>query len=47
MNFSSDDSSSQYPILMKEGDLILVYERHDTLDHFYIQRGQIHNNKFG
>ena len=47
MNFSRDESSCQYPIAMKVGDLVLIYERHDTIDHFYIERGKIFNNKYG
>lgn len=47
MNFCKDDSASEYPIKIKNGDLIIVYERHDTLDHFYVQAGKIFNNKFG
>jgi tRNA (adenine57-N1/adenine58-N1)-methyltransferase len=32
---------------MEDGDLVVVYERHDALDHFYIRKGQIFQNKFG
>eukprot|EP00596_Hydrurales_sp_CCMP1899_P006836 CAMPEP_0119045494 /NCGR_PEP_ID=MMETSP1177-20130426/40407_1 /TAXON_ID=2985 /ORGANISM="Ochromonas sp, Strain CCMP1899" /LENGTH=393 /DNA_ID=CAMNT_0007017405 /DNA_START=295 /DNA_END=1476 /DNA_ORIENTATION=- len=32
---------------MKHGDLVIVYERHDSLNHVYLSRGTILNNKFG
>lgn len=33
--------------LMKEGDLIITYERHDSMDHLYLIKDQIYGNKFG
>jgi tRNA (adenine57-N1/adenine58-N1)-methyltransferase len=39
--------NKRLPNLMEDGDLVVIYERHDALDHFYIQKGQIFQNKFG
>jgi len=33
--------------LMKEGDLIITYERHDSMDHLYLSENQIFGNKYG
>ena len=33
--------------IMKDGDLVIVYERHDTLDHIYLKKGAIFKNKYG
>lgn len=38
---------SRRPRLIQDGDLVIVYERHDSMDHFYIKAGEIFNNKFG
>ncbi len=38
---------NECPRLMQDGDLIVVYERHDSMDHFYLETGKILNNKFG
>ncbi len=32
---------------MADGDLVIVYERHDTLTHIYLSKDQIFQNKFG
>ncbi len=32
---------------MQAGDLVIIYERHDSLDHLYLQPGRVFNNKFG
>ena len=32
---------------MAEGDLVISYERHDALDHFYLSAGKIFQNKYG
>jgi tRNA (adenine57-N1/adenine58-N1)-methyltransferase len=32
---------------MKTGDLVIIYERHDSLDHFYLSAGNILNIKYG
>ena len=32
---------------MKDGDLVIVYERHDSLDHIYLKKGAIFKNKYG
>lgn len=37
----------QRPRLMKQGDLVIVYERHDQLDHIYLKRGKVYDNRFG
>ncbi len=33
--------------LMKIGDLVITYERHDVMDHIYLEPNQIYQNKFG
>ncbi len=33
--------------IMKSGDLVITYERHDSLDQLYLENGKIFNNKFG
>lgn len=33
--------------LMKVGDLVITYERHDTMDHIYLSENGIYSNKFG
>jgi len=33
--------------IMKDGDLVIVYERHDTLDHIYLKKGETFKNKYG
>eukprot|EP01039_Chlorochromonas_danica_P010161 gene10161-11245_t len=35
------------PRVMKAGDLVVIYERHDSLDHLYLKHGMIFQNKFG
>ena len=47
MNFVSRAQSETGPRLMKHGDLVIIYERHDSLNHIYLSRGEILNNKFG
>jgi tRNA (adenine57-N1/adenine58-N1)-methyltransferase len=32
---------------MQPGDVVFVYVRHDSLDHFFIQANAIFNNKYG
>ncbi|KAJ1438768.1 S-adenosyl-L-methionine-dependent methyltransferase [Ochromonadaceae sp. CCMP2298] len=46
MNFVKERDFTK-PKLMKHGDLVIVYERHDALDHFYLSDNAIFNNKFG
>jgi hypothetical protein len=46
MNFISRTDETG-PRLMKHGDLIIIYERHDSLTHIYLSKGSILNNKFG
>lgn len=46
MNFTKNIKSKR-PRLVEEGDLVILYERHDSLDHFYVKKGEILNNKFG
>jgi hypothetical protein len=46
MNFSKPYKSLKSKCI-GVGDLIIVYERHDTLDHVYIVRDGIFQNKFG
>ena len=45
MDFVSDHSS--FPCIMQDGDLIVAYERHDSMDHFFLEAGKILQNKFG
>lgn len=33
--------------IIQNGDLVLIYERHDSLDHIYMKSGEIYSNKFG
>ena len=47
MNFAKKEEIYQRPKLMRSGDLVIVYERHDSLDHFYLKFGGMFNNKFG
>ena len=47
MNFSKSLVGNPSSRKMKEADLVIVYERHDSMDHFYIERGKIFNNKYG
>lgn len=35
------------PRLMQAGDLVILYERHDCLDHFYLEAGSSFTNRFG
>ena len=46
MNFIKERDFTK-PRVMKHGDLVIVYERHDSLDHFYLNAGTIFNNKYG
>lgn len=46
MNFAKVDQQRR-PRLMQAGDLVIVYERHDALDHLYLRPGSIFQNKFG
>lgn len=47
MNFVARAESETGPRLMKHGDLTIIYERHDSLNHIYLSTGEILNNKFG
>jgi tRNA (adenine57-N1/adenine58-N1)-methyltransferase len=33
--------------IIKDGDLVILYERHDSLDHMYVRKGQTLQNRFG
>jgi tRNA (adenine57-N1/adenine58-N1)-methyltransferase len=46
MNFVKS-SKDQKPRLIKHGDLVIIYERHDSLDHLYVHKGKIYSNRFG
>lgn len=46
-NSDGEDLDYRRPKLMKAGDLVIVYERHDALNHFYLKEGDIFNNRFG
>jgi tRNA methyltransferase complex GCD14 subunit len=47
MNFVARAEAETGPRLMQHGDLTIIYERHDSLNHVYLSRGEILNNKFG
>lgn len=47
MNFAVQKSYQRRPKLIESGDLVVVYERHDALDHVYMEAGKILHNKFG
>eukprot|EP01041_Mallomonas_annulata_P007924 gene7924-16215_t len=49
MNFVKipDAVKRSLPRFMNEGDLVVIYERHDSMNHIYLEGGQIFNNKFG
>eukprot|EP01038_Epipyxis_sp_PR26KG_P005018 gene5018-7005_t len=51
MNFTKDnDTSLITPAnrkVMRDGDLVIVYERHDSLSHTTLKGGMILDNKFG
>lgn len=46
MNFTKEKSRQRSKV-MNDGDLVIVYERHDSLNHFYLKAGTVFNNKFG
>jgi tRNA (adenine57-N1/adenine58-N1)-methyltransferase len=46
MNFAKGTVYDR-PRLMADGDLVIVYERHDALSHIYLSTNEIFNNKFG
>lgn len=46
MNFIKQRDFTK-PRVMQNGDLVIVYERHDSLDHFYLAENTIFNNKYG
>lgn len=35
------------PRVIKEKDLVVIYERHDLMNHVYIESGKIYDNKYG
>ena len=48
MNFASFDRCEDYDSkIMKYGDLVVLYEGHESLDHIYLTKDEILNNKFG
>ncbi len=46
MNFIKQRDYTK-PRLMKDGDLVIVYERHDSLEHMYLSANTIFQNKYG
>jgi hypothetical protein len=44
MDFSSRLTSRSHNYMV-EGDLVIVYERHDSMDHIYLKHGDVFNNK--
>ena len=46
MNFSKPYKSCKSKFI-ENGDVVIVYERHDALDHIFISRDAIFQNKFG
>jgi tRNA (adenine57-N1/adenine58-N1)-methyltransferase len=47
MDFALVDRQSKLPYLIQDGDLVILYERHDSLDHLYVKKGGILQHKFG
>lgn len=47
MNFVARKGQESGPRLMKHGDLVIVYERHDTVAHFFLNYGSTLQNRFG
>lgn len=33
--------------IIEEGDLVLLYENHESINPIYIKKGQIYNNRYG
>ncbi len=46
MDFSKSHKL-RHPKLIQDGDLVVIYIRHDSLDHLYVKKGKTFNNKFG
>jgi len=46
MNFAKTRDYSK-PRLIEVGDLVIVYEKHNSLDYIYLGALDIYNNKFG
>ena len=44
---NSSNNVAKYRKIMKDGDLVIIYERHDSLDHLYLKQDMIFKNKFG
>lgn len=49
MNFIIDHTSTSSHVhkTMKDGDLVILYMGHTSLDHCYLKEGEVHQNKFG
>jgi tRNA (adenine57-N1/adenine58-N1)-methyltransferase catalytic subunit len=49
MNFIIDPTSRRDHVhkLMKEGDLVILYMGHTSLDHLYLKEGEVLQNKYG
>ena len=43
----NSDKIVKFRNLIKDGDLVIIYERHDSLDHLYAKKDLIFKNKFG
>jgi tRNA (adenine57-N1/adenine58-N1)-methyltransferase catalytic subunit len=44
MNYSKDISRQK---IMREGDLVILFERHDSMTHIYLNKSKAFQNKFG
>ncbi|RYH28932.1 hypothetical protein EON65_10315 [archaeon] len=47
MNFTKPALISKRPRLMQINDLVVIFERHDSLDHLVIKPGKVFQNKYG
>jgi tRNA (adenine57-N1/adenine58-N1)-methyltransferase len=47
MDFVKRNYKNSIPRTMKHGDLVIFYERHNSLDHFFLHSGKTLNNKYG
>lgn len=34
-------------VVMEEGDLVIVFSRHDSMDHIILKPNGIHDNRYG
>ena len=43
----SDSDAAECRDIMRDGDLVIIYESHDSLDHLYLssEYGKLYNNR--